>query len=208
MKYISGIYGLLKGVIEAMLVFMHNLTGNFGLAIIGVTILMKIILLPLTLKQDKSMKSMKKLQPELDKLKEKYKGDPKMLNQKTMELYQQHKVNPAGGCLPLLVQLPILWALFGVLRGGIVPQDSTFLWMQLVQPDPFYILPVLNGVVSFVQQKVMGSSDNPQMKNMMYMFPIMMVFISYKMPAGLQIYWLTSSLAGVIQQYLIMKRGE
>lgn len=208
MKYISGVYGLLKGVIETMLVFMHNLTGNFGLAIIGVTILMKIILLPLTLKQDKSMKSMKKLQPELDKLKEKYKGDPKMLNQKTMELYQQHKVNPAGGCLPLLVQLPILWALFGVLRGGIVPQDSTFLWMELVKPDPFYILPVLNGVVSFVQQKVMGSSDNPQMKNMMYMFPIMMVFISYKMPAGLQIYWLTSSLAGVIQQYLIMKRGE
>lgn len=204
----SYIYGLLKGIIESMLVFMHNLTGNFGLAIIGVTILMKIILLPLTLKQDKSMKSMKKLQPELDKIKEQYKGDSKMLNQKTMELYQKHKVNPAGGCLPLLVQLPILWALFGVLRGGIVPQDSTFLWMQLVQPDPYYILPVLNGVVSFVQQKVMGSSDNPQMKNMMYMFPIMMVFISYKMPAGLQIYWLTSSLAGVIQQYLIMKRGE
>lgn len=202
----SYIYGLLKGIIESMLVFMHNLTGNFGLAIIGVTILMKIILLPLTLKQDKSMKSMKKLQPELDKIKEQYKGDSKMLNQKTMELYQKHKVNPAGGCLPLLVQLPILWALFGVLRGGIVPQDSTFLWMQLVQPDPYYILPVLNGVVSFVQQKVMGSSDNPQMKNMMYMFPIMMVFISYKMPAGLQIYWLTSSLAGVIQQYLIMKK--
>ena len=204
----SYIYGLLKGIIESMLVFMHNLTGNFGLAIIGVTILMKIILLPLTLKQDKSMKSMKKLQPELDKIKEQYKGDSKMLNQKTMELYQKHKVNPAGGCLPLLFQLPILWALFGVLRGGIVPQDSTFLWMQLVQPDPYYILPVLNGVVSFVQQKVMGSSDNPQMKNMMYMFPIMMVFISYKMPAGLQIYWLTSSLAGVIQQYLIMKKGE
>lgn len=204
----SYIYGLLKGIIESMLVFMHNLTGNFGLAIIGVTILMKIILLPLTLKQDKSMKSMKKLQPELDKIKEQYKGDSKMLNQKTMELYQKHKVNPAGGCLPLLDQLPILWALFGVLRGGIVPQDSTFLWMQLVQPDPYYILPVLNGVVSFVQQKVMGSSDNPQMKNMMYMFPIMMVFISYKMPAGLQIYWLTSSLAGVIQQYLIMKKGE
>lgn len=204
----SYIYGLLKGIIESMLLFMHNLTGNFGLAIIGVTILMKIILLPLTLKQDKSMKSMKKLQPELDKIKEQYKGDSKMLNQKTMELYQKHKVNPAGGCLPLLVQLPILWALFGVLRGGIVPQDSTFLWMQLVQPDPYYILPVLNGVVSFVQQKVMGSSDNPQMKNMMYMFHIMMVFISYKMPAGLQIYWLTSSLAGVIQQYLIMKKGE
>ena len=78
--------------------------------------------------------------------------------------------------------------------------------MDLIKPDPYYILPVLNGVVSFVQQKIMGS--DPKMKNMMYMFPIMMVFISYKMPAGLQIYWLTSSLAGVIQQYLIMKKGD
>lgn len=204
----SYIYGLLKGLIQTLLLMVYNLTGNFGLAIIGATIIIKIILLPLTLKQDKSMKNMKKLQPEMEKIKEQYKNDPKLQQQKTMELYQKHKVNPAGGCLPLLIQLPILWALFGVLRGDIVPQDSTFLWMQLVNPDPFYILPVLNGVVSFVQQKVMGSSDNPQMKNMMYMFPIMMVFISYKMPAGLQIYWLTSSLAGVIQQYLIMKKGD
>lgn len=204
----SYIYGLLKSLIQTLLLMVYNLTGNFGLAIIGATIIIKIILLPLTLKQDKSMKNMKKLQPEMEKIKEQYKHDPKLQQQKTMELYQKHKVNPAGGCLPLLIQLPILWALFGVLRGDIVPQDSTFLWMQLVNPDPFYILPVLNGVVSFVQQKVMGSSDNPQMKNMMYMFPIMMVFISYKMPAGLQIYWLTSSLAGVIQQYLIMKKGD
>ena len=80
--------------------------------------------------------------------------------------------------------------------------------MVYFNPDPFYILPILNGVVSFFQQKVMGSGDNPQMKNMMYMFPIMMVFISYKMPAGLQIYWLTSSFAAVIQQYFIMKKGE
>ena len=203
----SYIYGLLKTAIETLLLMVYKVTGNFGIAIIGATIIIKIILLPLTLKQDKSMKNMKKLQPEMEKIKEQYKNDPKMQQQKTMEFYQQHKVNPAGGCLPLLIQLPILWALFGVLRGDIVPQEM-FLWMDLVKPDPYYILPVLNGVVSFVQQKVMGSSDNPQMKNMMYMFPIMMVFISYKMPAGLQIYWLTSSLAGVIQQYLIMKKGD
>lgn len=203
----SYIYGLLKTAIETLLLMVYKVTGNFGIAIIGATIIIKIILLPLTLKQDKSMKNMKKLQPEMEKIKEQYKNDPKMQQQKTMELYQKHKVNPAGGCLPLLIQLPILWALFGVLRGDIVPQEM-FLWMDLVKPDPYYILPFLNGVVSFVQQKVMGSSDNPQMKNMMYMFPIMMVFISYKMPAGLQIYWLTSSLAGVIQQYLIMKKGD
>ena len=205
----SYIYGLLKTAISSLLFAMHHLTGNFGVAIILATIVIKIILLPLTLKQDKSMKSMKKLQPELDKIKKQYKDNPQMVQQKTMELYKEHKVNPAGGCLPLLIQLPILWALFGVLRDtNTVPQNATFLWMQLVNPDPYYILPVLNGVVSFLQQKLMGSSDNPQMKNMMYMFPIMMVFISYKMPAGLQIYWLASSVAAVVQQYLIMKKGD
>ncbi|MGX6591060.1 YidC/Oxa1 family membrane protein insertase [Cetobacterium ceti] len=188
---------------------MHQFTGSYGLAIIGLTILIKIILLPLTLKQDKSMRAMKKLQPQLDKLKQQFGNDPQLLNQKTMELYKENKVNPAGGCLPLIVQLPILWALFGVLRAdrGVIPSES-FLWMNLLQPDPYYILPVLNGVVSFVQQKMTGADGNPQMKNMMYIFPVMMVFISYKMPAGLQIYWLTSSLVGVIQQYLIIKKGE
>lgn len=205
----SYIYGLLKGAISALLNLMYDLTGNFGVAIILATIVIKIILLPLTLKQDKSMKSMKVLQPEIEKIKQQYQNDPKMMNQKTMELYQKYKVNPMGGCLPLLVQLPILWALFGVLRDtATVPQDSTFLWMQLINPDPYYVLPVLNGVVSFLQQKVMGSSDNPQMKNMMYIFPLMMVFISYKMPAGLQIYWLASSVSAVVQQYLIMKKGD
>lgn len=196
-------------IFEQILKAIYGVTGNYGLAIIGLTILIKIVLLPLTLKQDKSMRAMKKLQPELDKLKEQYSADPKLLNQKTMELYQQHKVNPAGGCIPLIIQLPILWALFGVLRAerGIVPAED-FLWMNLLSPDPYYILPVLNGVVSFVQQKLTGTDSNPQMKNMMYMFPVMMIFISYKMPAGLQIYWLTSSLAGVIQQYIIMKKGE
>ncbi len=205
----SYIYGLLKGAISALLNLMHNLTGNFGIAIILATIVIKIILLPLTLKQDKSMKSMKVLQPEIEKIKQQYQNDPKMMNQKTMELYQKHKVNPMGGCLPLLIQLPILWALFGVLRDtGTTPADAKFLWLTLAVPDKYYILPVLNGIVSFIQQKVMGSSDNPQMKNMMYIFPLMMVFISYKMPAGLQIYWLTSSVAAVVQQYWIMKKGD
>lgn len=204
MKYL---YGLLLNFIEFLLKSVDNVVGNFGLSIIIVTIIIKILLLPLTIKQDKSMKAMKKLQPKLDELKKKYANDKQTLNIKTMELYKENKVNPAGGCLPILIQLPILFALFGVLRSGIIPADSTFLWMKLAEPDPFYIMPILNGAVSFLQQKLMGTSDNPQMKNMMYMFPIMMIFISYKMPAGLQIYWLTSSLAAVIQQYFIMKKG-
>ena len=198
--------------IRQFLTFLLNTTdkyvGNFGISIIIVTILIKILLLPLTLKQDKSMKEMKKLQPELEKIKEKYANDKQMLNIKTMELYKEHKVNPLGGCLPLLLQLPILFALFGVLRNGIIPKDSSFLWLKLSVPDPFYVLPVLNGAVSFFQQKLMGSADsNPQMKNMMYIFPIMMIMFSLKMPSGLQLYWLTSSILAVVQQYFIMKKG-
>lgn len=204
MRYI---YGLLQNFISFLLNLVDSHVGNFGLSIIIVTIIIKILLLPLTLKQDKSMKAMKNLQPKLEELKKKYANDKTTLNIKTMELYKENKVNPAGGCLPILIQLPILFALFGVLRSGIIPADSTFLWMKLAEPDPFYIMPVLNGAISFVQQKLMGTSDNPQMKNMMYMFPIMMIFISYKMPAGLQIYWLTSSIAAVVQQYFIMKKG-
>ena len=198
--------------IRQFLTFLLNTTdkyvGNFGVSIIIVTILIKIMLLPLTLKQDTSMKEMKKLQPELEKIKEKYANDKHMLNIKTMELYKEHKVNPLGGCLPLLLQLPILFALFGVLRNGIIPKDSSFLWLKLSVPDPFYVLPVLNGAVSFFQQKLMGSADsNPQMKNMMYIFPIMMIMFSLKMPSGLQLYWLTSSILAVVQQYFIMKKG-
>lgn len=198
----------LYGIFGKILNMFYGMTGSFGLSIIILTVLIKIILLPVTLKQDKSMKEMKKLQPKIDELKSKYKGDPQLLNQKTMALYKEHKVNPAGGCLPMLVQLPILWALFGVLRKeGVVP-DETFLWFSLISPDPFFVLPVLNGIISFIQQKVMGTANNPQMKKMMYMFPIMMVFISYKMPGGLQLYWLVSSLSGVAQQYFVMNRGE
>ena len=204
----SYLYNLLKQFLALLLTTTDKYVGNFGVSIIVVTILIKIALLPLTLKQDKSMKEMKKIQPELEKLKEKYANDKQMLNIKTMELYKEHKVNPLGGCLPLLIQLPILIALFGVLRNGIIPQDSSFLWLKLSDKDPYYILPILNGAVSFFQQKLMGSADsNPQMKNMMYVFPIMMIMFSLKMPSGLQLYWLTSSILAVVQQYFIMKKG-
>ena len=203
----SYLYNLLQQFFAFLLNTTDKYVGNFGVSIIIVTILIKIALLPLTLKQDKSMKEMKKIQPELEKLKEKYANDKQMLNIKTIELYKEHKVNPAGGCLPLLIQFPILIALFGVLRNGIIPQDSSFLWLKLSEKDPYYILPILNGAVSFFQQKLMGTSDNPQMKNMMFVFPILMIYISYRMPSGLQLYWLTSSILAVVQQYFIMKKG-
>jgi YidC/Oxa1 family membrane protein insertase len=201
----------LKNILDTTLNMMGDLFGSYGLAIIGITILIKLILLPLTLKQDKSMRGMKKIQPELEKLKEKYKNDPQTLNKKTIELYKIHKVNPASGCLPILLQMPILFALFGVLRNAAIPADQVnFLWLNLTQPDPMFILPLANGLVSFYQQKLMSATqgDNPQMKMMTYMFPVMMIFISYKMPAGLQVYWVVSSLASVVQQYYIMSKRD
>ena len=209
-------YEALQGLLENGIQIMYNIFGNYGIAIIGITILIKLVLLPLTLKQDKSMSAMKRLQPELEALKEKYKKDPQTLNQKTIELYKIHKVNPASGCLPILLQMPILFALFGVLRktgvdGGVIADGSKFLWLTLSVPDPLYLLPLLNGAVSYFQQKLMSASQgssNPQMKMMTYMFPVMMIFISYKMPSGLQLYWFVSSLASVAQQYYIMSRRD
>jgi YidC/Oxa1 family membrane protein insertase len=214
MNFITVPYGALQRLLENGITLMYGIFGNYGLAIIGITILIKLVLLPLTLKQDRSMSAMKRLQPELDALKTKHKNDPQTLNQKTIELYKIHKVNPASGCLPILLQMPILFALFGVLRktgaDSVIADNASFLWLTLSTPDPMFILPLLNGAVSFFQQKLMSESqgNNPQMKMMMYMFPVMMIFISYKMPSGLQLYWVVSSMAAVAQQYYIMSKRD
>jgi YidC/Oxa1 family membrane protein insertase len=156
------------------------------------------------------MKDMKKIQPKIDALREKYKSNPEELNKQTMELYKEHKVNPFGSCLPLIVQMPILFGLFGVLRQ--VPEAVTnvnFLMWDLTVPDPIYILPILNGVVTFLQQKVMSpGATNPQMKSMTYTMPLMIMFISFRMPAGLQLYWLVSSGISALQQFLLINRGD
>jgi len=204
----------IASIIEKGLIILYSFLGNYGLAIIGITILIKLVLFPLTLKQDKSMREMKKIQPEVEKLKEKLKDNPQELSKATMELYKEHKVNPMGGCLPVLVQMPILWSLFRVLRAtgeqAVIPTDATFFIWKLTEMDPLYILPILNGVVAFLQQKIMskGTTQNKQAEMMMYFFPVMILMISFKMPTGLQIYWLTSSFFSLVQQFYITKIGD
>ena len=168
----------------------YSVVGNYGIAIIIVTILMRIIVFPLTLKQEKSMKKMRELQPELEKIKEKYKDDPQEYQRKTAELYRESGVNPLGGCLPLLIQMPIFVALYWAFSGNAIPADAKFLWFTLKQPDrlfmmgkfAFNLLPVLNVGVTYIQQKIMtsatgGQENNQQMQTMMYMLPLMMLFI-------------------------------
>ena len=195
----------------------NGIVGNYGIAIIIVTILMRILIFPLTLKQEKSMKKMKDIQPEVDKIREKYKDDPQTLNQKTMEIYKENNVNPMGGCLPILIQMPIFVALYYAFVGNTIPADATFLWFYLKQPDHFMklgtftvnLLPILNTLVTFIQQKVMmgvqPQDKNNPMSSMLYTMPLMMLFIFYNMPSGVTLYYLVSGVLSVLQQYFIMK---
>ena len=196
----------------------YSVVGNYGIAIIIVTILMRIIVFPLTLKQEKSMKKMRELQPELEKIKEKYKDSPQEYQQKTAELYRENGVNPLGGCLPLLIQMPIFVALYWAFSGNAIPADAKFLWFTLKQPDrlfmmgnfAFNLLPILNVGVTYIQQKIMasatsGQESNQQMQTMLYMMPIMMLFIFYNMPSGVTLYYLVSGALSLVQQYFILK---
>ena len=196
----------------------YGVVGNYGIAIIIVTVLMRIIIFPLTLKQEKSMKKMRELQPELEKIKEKYKNNPQEYQQKTAELYRESGVNPLGGCLPLLIQMPVFVALYWAFSGNAIPADAKFLWFTLKQPDrlfmignfAFNLLPILNVGVTYIQQKIMtnttsGQESNQQMKTMLYMMPLMMLFIFYRMPSGVTLYYLVSGALSLVQQYFILK---
>ena len=152
-----------------------------------------------------------------DKIREKYKDDPQTLNQKTMEIYKENNVNPMGGCLPILIQMPIFVALYYAFVGNTIPSDATFLWFNLKQPDHFMklgtftinLLPILNTLVTFIQQKVMmgvqQQDKNNPMSSMLYTMPLMMLFIFYNMPSGVTLYYLVSGVLSVLQQYFIMK---
>ena len=192
--------------------------GKFGIAIIIITILMRIVVFPLTLKQEKSMKKMRELQPELEKIKEKYKDNPQEYQQKTAELYRESGVNPLGGCLPLLIQMPVFVALYWAFSGNAIPADAKFLWFTLKQTDrlfmignfAFNLLPILNVGVTYIQQKIMtsatsGQESSQQMQTMLYMMPLMMLFIFYKMPSGVTLYYLVSGALSLVQQYFILK---
>ena len=196
----------------------YGVVGNYGIAIIIVTVLMRIIIFPLTLKQEKSMKKMRELQPKLEKIKEKYKDNPQEYQQKTAELYRESGVNPLGGCLPLLIQMPVFVALYWAFSGNAIPADAKFLWFTLKQPDrlfmignfAFNLLPILNVGVTYIQQKIMtsatsGQESNQQMQTMLYMMPLMMLFIFYKMPSGVTLYYLVSGALSLVQQYFILK---
>ena len=195
-----------------------GIPGKFGIAIIIITILMRIVVFPLTLKQEKSMKKMRELQPEMDKIKEKYKDNPQEYQKRILEFQKENDINPLGGCWPILIQLPVFVALYYAFSGKTIPNDATFLWFNLKQPDKlfmignfaFNLLPILNTGVTYLQQKIMsgatkGQEGSNQLQSMMYTMPLMMLFLFYRMPSGVTLYYLVSGVLSLAQQYIIMK---
>lgn len=190
-------------------------SGSFGLAIVVVTIVIRLILLPLNVKQLKSSKAMQEIQPELNALKEKYsskdQATQQKLQQETMQLFQKHNVNPMAGCLPMFVQMPILIGLYQAIMRTPDLQNGSFLWFELSEPDPFYILPLVAAAATFYQQKLtMGGANgpqnaNPQMSMMLYMMPIMIGLMSMFFPAALSLYWVVGNVFMVLQTIFIRK---
>lgn len=191
-----------------LLHFFHGIIHNFGIAIILLTIFVKLLLHPINIKSLKSMKAMQQLQPRLKELQAKYKDDKQRLNQETMQLFKAHKANPMGGCLPMLAQFPIYIALYKVLWNSIELFHQPFFWFyrDLSAPDPYYITPVLLGVFMAAQQKLMPSaSADPAQKKMMMIMPVMFTVFMLFLPVGLVLYILVNTVMSVTQQYLYNK---
>lgn len=179
--------------------------GNYGLSILVVTFLVRLVIFPLTWRQQKSMQEMQKLQPQMTKLREKYKKDPQKFQAETMKLYQEHNVNPMAGCLPILIQMPILIAFYSAIRGDAHIFNSTFLYLQLGQPDPYHILPFLAAVTTYIQFIASGSGDNPQMRAMVWVFPIMIFILAFNFPAAMALYWVYGNIFTILQYQLVLK---
>lgn len=203
----GGLWESASNFMHSALVFCYHLTGNYGLAIMLLTLIVRVLLYPLTHKQLKSMQQIQKLQPRIKRLQEKYKNDKEKLNQELMKLYKEEGVNPASGCLPLLAQMPILILLFQVLMSHKFESPS-FLWIKdLSKPD--IVLLVLVVAETFLHQKITTTVEaNPQAKMMNWIMPIFILLIAYNLPAGVLLYWLTSSLIGLAHQLYVMKRFE
>lgn len=198
----------------------NKITHNYGIDIILLTILIKIIFYPLSVKSYKSMKEMQKLQPQIAKLKEKYKDDKQKVNQEMMEMYKRKGVNPMGGCLPMIIQIPVFFALYKALSGAIELRHAPFMfWINdLSAPEdlfsftvmgftiPIRILPLIMGITQMIQQKMTPTSVDPMQEKMMLFMPIFFTFLFWGFPAGLVLYWLVNNVISIGQQYYINKK--
>ena len=215
MDFLWSIFEPLVHLLQRTVEFMYQLTvsagiPSYGMAIILVTVVIKMILYPLTVKQVKSMKAMQELQPKMKRLQEQYKTNPQLLQQEMQKLYREAGVNPLAGCLPMLVQMPILMAIFYALKDATYEGGNpSFLWMpSLSEADPYYILPVLSALSTYLTSRQTTDESNQQMKMMMYVMPLFIGWMSMNFAAGLVIYWITMNLVQIVQQWFIFREEK
>ncbi len=206
-------YGLLWWIAQPLfwlLTKFHGFLGNWGFSIIAVTILVKALFFQLNAKAYTSMANMRKVQPKLVEIKERYKDDKQKQSQEMMSLYKKEKINPLGGCLPILVQMPVFISLYWVLMESVELRHAPFIGyiVDLSVMDPYYILPLIMGVSMFIQQKLNPPPPDPMQAKVMQWMPVMFTFFFLFFPAGLVLYWVVNNTLSIIQQYIITKRIE
>lgn len=203
-----GFFGIIAVPLLRALEFTYKYFPNYGVAIIIVTLLFRFITFPLQYKSSKSMKKMQVIQPEIQKIREKFKDDPQRLQKETMDLFKRHGANPLGGCIPLLIQMPFFFAIWQVLSQAVELVDAPFIWwiQDLSSKDPYYILPIVSSLALLLQQvwTPMPTTD-PMQKKIMYIMPVVFGFIFKDMAAGLCLYMFVSTLFGIGQQVYINK---
>lgn len=208
--------------ISQALLFATDVTGSLGWAIVVLTIVIQLVLVPLRLPSLRSAQKMKVLKPKLDELKNKHKEDPQKLVQAQMDLYKEHGVSPFGGILPMLLSLPIVFALYAVLQNvvGSSTEGVEFLWLNLTQPDQYYILPLVVAasqwlLVRFTSQAASGDGNDAgddmaamMQKNMQFVFPLMLGFITLRLPSGVGIYFVVSAWFAIMQQVWVHRQSQ
>jgi YidC/Oxa1 family membrane protein insertase len=198
-----GIFGFIAKPLLDMLNYFYKYVGNYGFSIIILSALIKIIFIPFSTISHRSMKKMSKLQPQINALRDRYKKDRDKLNQEIMKLYQENKVNPASGCLPILVQIPVFFALYRALLGAIELRHAPFyFWItDLSAKDPIYITPIFMGATMVLQQKMTPVTGDPRQAKMMMFMPIIFTALFLSFPSGLVIYWTVNNVLTIGHQY-------
>ncbi|NJB68390.1 YidC/Oxa1 family membrane protein insertase [Desulfobaculum xiamenense] len=212
-----GFFDVLSKPLLKLLHFFHGFVGNWGVAIILLTILIKIVFWPLSHKSYKSMNQMKKIQPLMAKVREQYKDDRQKMNEEMMRLYKTYKVNPAGGCLPMMLQIPVFFGLYQALLGAIELRHAPFIthvpftdiiWLaDLSAKDPFYVTPLIMGASMFLQQKMTPAPGDPTQAKMMLFMPVIFTFLFLNFPAGLVVYWLVNNILSIAQQWMMLRKA-
>jgi len=203
-----GWFWFISAIIFWMMQKIYDVVGNWGWSIVLVTIIIKLLFYRLSAKSYRSMSTLKKLQPRIEALKERYGDDKQKLTQATLELYRQEKVNPMSGCLPILVQIPVFIALYWVLVESVQLRQAPFiLWIHdLSQHDPYYVLPIMMGISMFIQQRLNPPPADPMQAKMMMLMPLIFTFLFANFPAGLMLYWFVNNTLSFAQQWYIMRK--